>query len=745
MTVALRAAGTATSATAAVTAVNPAVPSGATTGDLSILAVWAKPYSATITTPAGWTKIAEATNGTTATGTDTGSTKVAVYVKVGAAVGAIGNIGQSGANSMGAVINTYSKDGAKFWDFTTTTSGGDTSNGSNFSATGAGGLGVTTGDWVVACAGINSDGGTPSAITIAGMSGATRGTVSTRTSAAVTTGNDTRGIVADVPITAGSSSAAPTFTYTNSSSTSGSVIWLRLREVDAHDPFAAYAFDEGSGTTAADSSGNDYSLTLGSGTWGTGHTGTGLAPLSTYPADRAFGSGTLTAYTIMAWIRLNAAPTTYLHLFSTDDSATTSFFTCGLTDTGALYIAANEGDFYSESTATIPATTWKHVAFVVSDQAWTYYIDGVASGSENVGLSPTNLTRSVLWSVAGQGDDPTATFAGVVDDFRIFAAALGPDEIAHWRDTAVTPGGGEGIIYPVTGTLSAVSTTISTPIFKGASNANISAITTVIGGPISHQEIGATTAIMTTTSGDVASYNEITGNTSIVSITVGSSYSYQEINAVDVIATTTLGSTVFKGQAQGTQSLVSEINGDVSVVSGSITYPITGNIPITTETNASPSTRRVVLGSVSIQSQISGAVSVTGVPIWDIAGTVVLTSVTSATVVQHTALTGTVPVATTISGTITARSIITSLVSVLSGIIGNTNIISAVAGSSASTATISGTIRIFGSVGLPQTMTLHAQVSSVNINGSSTQIVFSEDERSIVLQARYNEITLEAH
>jgi len=232
MTIALRAAGTPTGAADAVTAVNPAVPAGAVVGDLSVLTVVAKPFSTTITTPANWTKIGEHTNGTTASGTDVGSTKVAVYVRENAPTGAIGAIGQSGANTMGAVINVYSKTKSS-WDFTQFTQGFDATVGANYSATGDAGIAVAAGDWVVASTAINGDIGTVTVPDIAGMSGATIGTDVQRTNSAVTTGNDCRTLVSDAPITAGSSSAAPTFAYTNASSTSGTTIWLRLREVNA--------------------------------------------------------------------------------------------------------------------------------------------------------------------------------------------------------------------------------------------------------------------------------------------------------------------------------------------------------------------------------------------------------------------------------------------------------------------------------------------------------------------------------
>jgi hypothetical protein len=231
MAIALRAAGTATASGTAVTSINPAVPTGATTGDLSVLSVAIKPYNATVTTPSGWTKIGEATNGTTAAGTDTGSMKVAVFVRESASVGAIGNMTFGSADSVVAVINTYSKGGTEVWNYSSFTTGGDTTNGANFSATGAANIGITTNDWAHATFAVNGDVGTVSAATVT-ATGATLGTANVRPAAngaVTTTGGDARLIVVDRACTAGPSSAAPVATYTNASSTSGTVLFLRLR------------------------------------------------------------------------------------------------------------------------------------------------------------------------------------------------------------------------------------------------------------------------------------------------------------------------------------------------------------------------------------------------------------------------------------------------------------------------------------------------------------------------------------
>lgn len=227
--ISLRAAGTPTGVTTLANVINPSVPAAALPGDLSVLTVTCKPYWATITTPTGWTKIGETTNGSTGTGDDTGSVKVAVYVKESATPGPIGNIGQATANVMAAVIDTYAQAAGTGWDITAFTAGSDASNGANYSATGAAGIDVSVGDRVIAATGINSDAGTLSAITVGGMSGATISDSQTRANAAITTGNDLRLLVQDVAVSAGSSSAAPTLTFTNASSSSGATIWFRIR------------------------------------------------------------------------------------------------------------------------------------------------------------------------------------------------------------------------------------------------------------------------------------------------------------------------------------------------------------------------------------------------------------------------------------------------------------------------------------------------------------------------------------
>jgi hypothetical protein len=196
MAISLRAMGSVTAVTAAVTAVNPVVPAATVSGDLAVLTVSVKPYNSVITTPSGWTKIGEGTNGTVAQGQDVGSVKVAVYVRTNIAGGSgIGNIVTTSGDTMSAVIASYQKGAGETWDYALFTTGADTTHAANFSATGATGIDLAAGDFVFMGVAVNSDAGTPTS----GVLTATGATIvmGSGTTGGVTTGWDSRVIVFD--------------------------------------------------------------------------------------------------------------------------------------------------------------------------------------------------------------------------------------------------------------------------------------------------------------------------------------------------------------------------------------------------------------------------------------------------------------------------------------------------------------------------------------------------------------------
>jgi hypothetical protein len=233
MTISLRVVGTATASGAAVNAINPAVGAGATASDISLLGVVVKPYTATITTPSGWTKIGESTSGTTASGADSGSVKTAIYYKIGALDGeTTGNIGSSGANTMHAGIVTYQHTGAG-WDILAAFGAMGTPD-TAYSATMTSAIPVAAGDQIVAFTGLSSDGGTRSSASFTGWSGATQSGATGLHSTGTSTGDDCGLYDRDVEITAGSSTGTPpVFSFTNTTTIQGVTGIVRLRESTA--------------------------------------------------------------------------------------------------------------------------------------------------------------------------------------------------------------------------------------------------------------------------------------------------------------------------------------------------------------------------------------------------------------------------------------------------------------------------------------------------------------------------------
>ena len=108
MAIALRAAG---AWAAGSTAPAPTIPTGTTTGDLMLLYVGCKPFSATINTPSGWTLIpgTDGQNGTVANGVDVGSVRWAIFYRLWLSGDANPTISVTSGNVSLAVIKSFSK------------------------------------------------------------------------------------------------------------------------------------------------------------------------------------------------------------------------------------------------------------------------------------------------------------------------------------------------------------------------------------------------------------------------------------------------------------------------------------------------------------------------------------------------------------------------------------------------------------------------------------------------------------
>lgn len=205
---------------------------------------------------------------------------------------------------------------------------------------------------------------------------------------------------------------------------------------------ATYGFSEGSGTTAADSSGNNHTLTLNSTTWTTGHTGSGITNSTTGLGASASFPGPSTAITMMAWIKP-------LNLPAGSTRVAMGFFdTGGNTD---VAIFTERGDFGNPNVLqcdlriggslnavhgpALTVGTWVHVAITFDGTTVRLYVNGSLFTSSSVSGTLSTGDKLVV-----AGTDPFNTYGSDVtmDDARVFGTALDATHISLAMSTPVS-------------------------------------------------------------------------------------------------------------------------------------------------------------------------------------------------------------------------------------------------------------------------------------------------------------------
>ena len=193
---------------------------------------------------------------------------------------------------------------------------------------------------------------------------------------------------------------------------------------------AGYAFEEGVGTTASDSSGNNRALTLaGSPAWNTtGKYGGGLNLDGS--DDRGWvGSFPLPAqFTYMAWVN------------NPSNQAYETIATVGtLRD---FYLNNGTFSFYNGSSevglgVNAPTGNWQHVAITYNGAQVQAYLNGVATGTpQNMGLgSITNTLQVGSWITGSSNVD---FFSGVMDEVRVYNSALSQTDIQVAMNTPLS-------------------------------------------------------------------------------------------------------------------------------------------------------------------------------------------------------------------------------------------------------------------------------------------------------------------
>lgn len=83
------------------------------------------------------------------------------------------------------------------------------------------------------------------------------------------------------------------------------------------------------------------------------------------------------------------------------------------------------GTLYSQSSASVTANTWQHIALVSQSNTVTYYINKVSAGSFTAATTQSKNTR------IGARQDGAAAFTGYIDEFIVTSTALTASQFTY--------------------------------------------------------------------------------------------------------------------------------------------------------------------------------------------------------------------------------------------------------------------------------------------------------------------------
>ena len=199
-------------------------------------------------------------------------------------------------------------------------------------------------------------------------------------------------------------------------------------------PTGFWAFDESSGTSAADSSGNGHTGTVTGGTWTTSSKA-GTHALSLAGAGYSQASGaivdTTASFTVACWAKLNNT-SGYQTLMSIDGTSVSGFYLQLNAGSGGKFAfnrlasdSVSAASTAAVASSTPTAGTWYHVVGVYDATAKTValYINGALQQS----VSFTSAWKATGNTEVGRGkfNGNNVDFVnGVIDNARIYSSAL---------------------------------------------------------------------------------------------------------------------------------------------------------------------------------------------------------------------------------------------------------------------------------------------------------------------------------
>nr|WP_233566685.1 DUF5695 domain-containing protein [Cohnella endophytica] len=206
---------------------------------------------------------------------------------------------------------------------------------------------------------------------------------------------------------------------------------------------ANYLFNESTGTTAADSSGNGKNATLTGGTsWVAGHAGNALG-LNGTNAYASLPSGIVSNvndFTISTWVKLTAL-SDWARIFDFGTGTSNYMFLAPRAGGSGLRFAITTSGNGSEQQLNAPVLTtgsWTHVAVTLTGSTGRLYVNGaLVATNTSMTLKPSSLGNTTLNYIGkSQFGDPYLN--GAIDDFTIYSRALSATEITSLYNGSTT-------------------------------------------------------------------------------------------------------------------------------------------------------------------------------------------------------------------------------------------------------------------------------------------------------------------
>jgi DUF1680 family protein len=198
---------------------------------------------------------------------------------------------------------------------------------------------------------------------------------------------------------------------------------------------AHWQFDETSGTSAADATGNGKTATLNGGaTWVAGRSGNAvnLSGTSQYVSAPAGILAGATAVSIATWVRLDTV-STWARLFDFGTGTTANMFlvpSAGSTARFAITSSGAGGEQRINAPSALPTGAWTHVAVTVGGGVGILYVNGAeVARNSAMTLTPSSLGSTTQnWIGRSQySGDPYLD--GAVDSFRVYSRVLTASEV----------------------------------------------------------------------------------------------------------------------------------------------------------------------------------------------------------------------------------------------------------------------------------------------------------------------------